>query len=95
MPPKKSFNSKSVRKADNVPQSLQALQSGIDSLSLDQALATVKLAKLKIDDLRDRQNVALSLVAAASNDVKEAEIRLVRRIIVNTNANVLSHDCFD
>ena len=82
------MKSKSARKDGNVPQSLQALQSGIDSLSLDQALAAVKLAKLKIDDLRDQQNAAISLVAAASNDVKEAEIRFVRRIIVNTNASV-------
>lgn len=71
MPSKKSTKPK----VSAVPQSLQALQSGIDSLSLDEAFAAVKLAKLKIDDLREQQNLAATLVSSASEDVKKAEAR--------------------
>lgn len=76
MPAKSSSNTKPTLKDSSVPLSLQALQSGIDSLSLDEALAAVKLAKLKIDDLRELQNKAHSQVISASIDVKEAELRL-------------------
>ena len=77
MPPKKPLDTRSVLKDSSAPQSLQALQFGIDSLSLDQALAAVSLAKLKIDDLKDQQKIALSLVISASKAVEEAETRLV------------------
>ena len=72
--PSKNTKTKSTKES-SVPLSLQALQSGIDSLSLDEAFAAVKLAKLKLDDLREQQNVAATLVTSASNEVKEAETR--------------------
>ena len=75
MPTKNRVETKSALKDSAVPLSLQALQSGIDSLSLEDAFAAVKLAKLKIDDLREEQNIALSQVRSASVDVKEAELR--------------------
>jgi hypothetical protein len=75
MPSKKEDNTKAAKGITD-KQSLQALQSGIDSLSLDEALAAVKLAKLKIDGLRENQDRALSLVQSAAEEVKVAEKRL-------------------
>jgi FtsZ-binding cell division protein ZapB len=57
------------------PKSLQALQFGIDSLSLDEALAAVNLAKIELDKLREKQNEASSSVASANQNVLKAEAR--------------------
>ena len=55
---------------------LQSLQSGISSLSLDEAFAAVNLAKLKLEAIVEQQRAAASLVATAKQTVDEAEARL-------------------
>lgn len=59
----------------SAPQSLQALQSGINCLSLDQAIEAVRLAKLKLDDLREVQASAVASLALANQDAEEERIR--------------------
>ena len=57
-------------------QPLQSLQSGISSLSLDEAFAAVNLAKLKLEAIAEQQKAAASTVASAKQIVEEAEARL-------------------
>ena len=73
---------KSKSKELGAPKSLQALQFGIDSLSLDEALAAVNLAKIKLEELREEQIEASSLVASANQNVLEAETRSSFRIVL-------------
>jgi hypothetical protein len=71
-------------------KSLQTLQSGIDSLSLDEAFAAVKLAKLKMEDLQEQQKSAMLLVNNASKDVKDAEDRLLLSFYNHFTVTLLS-----
>ena len=57
-------------------QPLQSLQSGISSLSLDEAFAAVNLAKLKLEAITEQQRAAASTVSSAKQLVEEAESRL-------------------
>jgi hypothetical protein len=65
------MNQKKASIRADAPQSLQALQSGINCLSLDQAFEAVRLAKLKLDDLREVQASAVASLALANQDVEE------------------------
>lgn len=57
-------------------QPLQTLQSGISSLSLDEAFAAVNLAKLKLEAIVEQQRAAASVVESAKQILEEAEARL-------------------
>lgn len=70
-----SMNRKKASTRADAPQSLQALQSGINCLSLDQAFEAVRLAKLKLDDLREVQASAVASLALANQDVEEERRR--------------------
>ena len=65
----------STRDVASAPQSLQTLQSGINCLSLDQAFEAVRLANLKLDDLKEVQASAVASLALANQDVEEERKR--------------------
>ena len=65
----------STRDNASAPQSLQALQSGINCLSLDQAIEAVRLAKLKLEDLKEVQASAVASLALANQDAEKERIR--------------------
>ena len=71
------MNSKkaSASEETSAPLSLQFLQSGINCLSLDQAIEAVRLATLKLDDLREVQASAVASLASANQELEEERRR--------------------